>query len=250
MPNNIDNIISVLGSPDDVSAFVATARGQHPKTGDAGRFAEEDNGVRPVKAFNFHSLVPLPPEYSTRPYGDGSAGCGFDLECETWGVKWGSYTHKEPDRDPGLATYAFGTAWDAPYKVFLPKVAERFPALTFLLSWGGEGPTRGRMTFQGEKRTGRKDEYRDGDYPKYSDDMTADQERAWSAAYEAVTNVYLASHPLWVGLMIARRAGQNFKPAGVAPVLADWLQENGYDTLAATVRALDAGAKVGRMALR
>ncbi len=159
------------------------------------------------------------------------------------GIKWGSYTHKEPECDPGLATYTFGTAWDGPYKVFMPKVATRFPSLTFLLSWGGEGPTRGRMRFKGKRTAGKKDEYRDSDYPQYNDEMNAQMEAVWDENYRKVQNAYLTSHPLWVGLTLARRV--SFKRNVHPGVLADWIEEEGYPSLAASVRAVDANTVVG-----
>lgn len=245
MANNIENKLSVYGPPDAVSAFIAAARGRHPKTGDTeGPNARTE--PRPEQHFSFHALAPLPEEYGRISYGDrGASGrqrTGWDIEVETWGIKWGAYEHPAPECEPGLATYSFGTAWDGPHKVFMPKVARRFPALLFLLSFGGEGPTRGRALFTDRGKIGGAEEYRKEDY---ADVRPADEDDgkpgAWDA-YEAAQNARLTSHLLWVGWVIAHRAGRTFAPKGCAPVLADWLEEFGLERLAKTIRETDGSA--------
>lgn len=238
MPNHVDNKLSVLGPPKSVSAFVATARGRRPKSGDKdGENATVGDG--PEVPLNFHSLVPLPEEYGTNPYGDMSARSGINLEREAWGIKWGAYRdQREPECEPGLATYAFRTAWNGPHIIFMPKVAKRFPGLLFLLSWGGEGPTRGRALFTGRRTIGGEEKDRNEVYPVWCDDDGNELPGGYEK-YKAVQNARLATHLLWVGWIIAHRAGRTFEPVGCAPVLADWLQENGWKKLAATVREMD-----------
>lgn len=245
MANTIDNLLSVIGEPAAVAAFVLTARGRHPRNGDAGeptasgqgRYASKPEG--PVNAFNFHTLVPLPADYSINPYGDGSERSGFKLEVETWGIKWGSYAHGEPVTDPGAATYSFQTAWDGPHEVFMPKVSLRFPDLLFLLSWGGEGPTRGRALFAGGLKTGGLDGYRDEDYRDHIPaEEKEDEPGAWDA-HQAVQNARLIGHPLWLALTLTRWLGTPFDSATPALVLADWLQDRGLNNHASLVRGTD-----------
>lgn len=232
MPNHVDNTVTVLGTEEDVAEFIRCARGVHPPTGDK----EEANSdvARPKQSFSFHALVPLPAEYSTVSYSPNYANRnganGYDMEYQTWGIKWGAYDHREPTVDPGVATYRFQTAWSAPHAVFLPKVAQRFKRLTFLLSWGGEGPTRGRAVFYKNTKIGGGDEYKAEDYPLGED-------TDWDA-YQAVQNIRQTTHDLWVGWTVARLAGRTFDVNVHPGILADWLDEAGLAQLAAAVRAL------------
>jgi hypothetical protein len=161
------------------------------------------------------------------------------MEMETWGIKRCSYS-SSVECDPGLATYRFETAWQAPHEVLLPKVAARFPELLFLLSWGGEGPTRGRAWFRGNKSAVKDEPYRERDYPDGEDDEEAER------AYFHTQYARERTHPLWVGLTLAALAGHPFDPKSApGPILADWLQEQGWEHLAERVRQLDPTEPVG-----
>jgi hypothetical protein len=256
MPTLVQNALSVVGEPDGVAEFVASARGRLPPTGDKPRKPRK-NEPQPVgvpmseyvQEFCFHALVPLPPRYSEVPYnahnllnrkgGDG----GFQMECDTWGTKWGAM-NTWIECDPGAATYHFETAWCAPHEIFLPKVAARFPNLLFLISWCGEQPTRGRAWFRGPAAARRNEPYRAHDYPTPGPE-DRDKPGAWDA-FEGVADARRRTHPLWVGLTLAVRGGYAFDPArSPGPVLADWLQERDYHVLAAQVRGLDPTEPVG-----
>lgn len=207
-----------------------------PATGDVeGGNSEIGQGKkRSPESFCFHSLVPLPPQYSQRAYGDGRPGNGFDLECETWGVKWGAYDQKKPVLENGLATYRFTTAWSAPTK-FVGKVYPQWPALYFWLSWGGEGPTRGRATFGANDPIPaviQDEKYRKEDYPR-EEDFDDDEEA--HRAYKAVEQLRMTEHPFWVARQIAVRSGMEFAEGACEP-LYDWILERGLDKLAASMR--------------
>lgn len=244
MPNYIDNLLTLIGPTDDVTAFIAAAHGRHPPSGDT-KGVNTEIGKGEGSPFNFHSLVPLPDEYSKVPYGtETRTANGYDMECATWGIKWGAFSANnqklaKPIRDPSAATYTFRTAWDGPHKVFMPKVSKRFPSLLFLLSWGGEGPTRGRAAFSTGGKRGGEEPHRKEDYPKWVDEEGYEiPERL--AMYNAVQNARLTSHALWCGFTIAHRAAHPFDPSTPPSILADWIQEEGYDNLAAQVRATPA----------
>jgi hypothetical protein len=123
-------------------------------------------------------------------------------------------------------------------------VAARFPDLLLLISWRTETPTRGRAWFRGSASARRGELRRARDYPKPKPE-DEDKPGAWDA-YERAANARLRTHPLWVGLTLAARDGRPFDPAGApGPVLADWLEEHDYPTLAAEVRQLDPAEPVG-----
>jgi hypothetical protein len=249
LPNVISNALSVCGTPEGVNAFVSAAYGRMPQTGNKLKRGEK-RAERPIEELCFHALVPLPDAYSKVPYSlPQETGDGKSMEWDTWGVKWGAYGVDGPEHDSGVVSYRFNTAWYAPHVVFLPKVAQRFPELLFLLSWGGEGPTRGRAWFWGAKSAAREEPYCEKDYPA----PNADDENkpgAWDE-FERATYARRRTHPLWVGLTLAELAGHPFDPKSApGPVLADWLQEQGWEKLAAEVRELDAAEPVGRCPTR
>lgn len=110
MPNHVTNILTAVGDEAAVNRFVAAARGKMPTTGDPPG-NRNFCGTReiPVEPFCFHSLVPLPKEYGRVPYDSGAGRCGYKMEVEAWGVKWGAYEHKEPLVESGVATWHFRT---------------------------------------------------------------------------------------------------------------------------------------------
>ena len=77
-------------------------------------------------------------------------------------------------------------------------------------------------------------------------DTETEDEPGAGDAFQAATDARCRTHPLWVGLTLAALAGHPFDPkAGPGPVLADWLQEHGWQALATSVRELDATEPVG-----
>lgn len=225
MPNHVRNYLTIHGPVAEVACFVAAARGRHPKPGD---MTAEEYGKAKEEPFCFHSLVPLPSEYTQYPYGDSSERSGFNLEVEAWGIKWGAYRQQAPVTDPSLVTYAFTTPWKPPTS-FLGKVTPKWPALLFLLSWGGGGPTRGRATFRRGNEVDISDEpYRREDYPQ-EEDFASDNE--YWRHYEEAEHRFLTGHSRWVLSVAAIGAGKDFPPpdgSGIDP-LADWATEQGYE---------------------
>lgn len=197
MPNHIDNRLTIAGPPEDVSAFVAQARAATPAPGLsrnplAAKVEAAIRDERPVIPLSFHAIVPLPKAYETEPY--DPFGCA--AERAAWGVKWGAYGIAEPELSEGRATYKFQTAWGPP-GVWLARASEAWPTLDFLLSYGGEGPARGRIRFRGgESLHDQHDDYRAEDYPSESD--YGEDDDAYFDAYKAAEHVYLQSHDEWV----------------------------------------------------
>src|SRR5262245_59929551 len=134
MANQIRNTLTVVGEEEELNRFIAAARGRPPRSADSED--DESNKDEPKEeALCFHSLVPLPESYGEVPYGltQGFATCGFDLEVETWGVKWGAYDQKGPfQTKEGDEVYSFTTAWSPPTK-FLENVAKQWTRLEFFL---------------------------------------------------------------------------------------------------------------------
>lgn len=238
MPNHIDNVLSIVGPAAEASRFRAAAVGVRPPTGDRPGSANY-GPPGPPSVFNFHSLVPLPEEYSRVPYGDGGARQGIDIERDAWGIKWGAYNPGPVVEDPGCLTYRFRTAWSEP-SAFLAKLAPRWPLLTFRLSYGGEGPCRGVGLWHGTLAEFADDGWpREGgwpDYPREADYTRGEQfddDAHWRAA-EVVTHKCRADHPRRLALW---RAGATLAADVPDGVLADWLEEvAGWPLHAAMVR--------------
>ena len=203
MPNYIDINLSVMGKDQDLGAFTRQAKGTRKPTGDLPTFPDGRENLNydcaanpPHSVFEFDRLIPLPESYSQFPY----SSHGYNLEVQTWGIKWGAFRHKPPKFEEGCATYWFRCAWEAP-RVFLEKVSERWPDLWFVVSYGGEGPVCGRFTLH-------KGEYLDNiandTGPSFdggmSDEEWEEQHEAWVSAYqnahEAYTKLVLFTHIL------------------------------------------------------
>lgn len=147
MPNYIDINLSVMGKDQRLGEFTKQAKGPRKPTGD---LPTHPNGTKnhnydcaenpPSSVFEFDRLIPLPESYSQLSY----SSHGYHLEMQTWGIKWGAFGHKQPRFEEGCATYWFRCAWEAP-RVFLEKVSKQWPDLWFVVSYGGEGPVRGRF---------------------------------------------------------------------------------------------------------
>lgn len=214
MPDHIKNFLTVWGEPDLVALFTEKAKGRLPV------FADTRNPRTESEPFSFHALVPLPPEHIHTDYG---RGVGMRMEVDAWGLKWGAYDHgKEPLVDPGLVTYRFTTPWEAPHKVFLPKVAAAWPELAFCLAWGGEGPCRGRGWFVRQARSVLDEPYSKAIWPE--DDPNLDEDENYARS-QAVTDLYLLRHAIHAAEAIAGHRGFAFDDV---PILADWMMDQGW----------------------
>lgn len=201
MPNHVQQRLTVAGTPGDIEAFVATARGAGPATGDGPDSCNKHESLCLI-ALSFHMIAPLPDEYSMHPYGDRGS-VGIELERKLWGTKWGPYDISEDSpriaEDKSTATYDFTCAWGPPVEA-LRRASLRYPTLRFFLSWGGEGPCRGRHMFDRGKTTfARSDNYERDIKP----DMPSDEEyeKDEDSAYErgkVAERKYIDSHDVWV----------------------------------------------------
>lgn len=220
MPNHVRQRLTVVGSKDDVDAFVVTARGARPTTGDD---PDQFHGPYKMKVepLCFHVIAPLPDTYSAHPYGDRES-VGYNLESKGWGVKWGPYdVDKESPRmsdDGTRATYDFTCAWGPPVMA-LRRASFRYPTLRMFLSWGGEGPCRGRHALErGEICVEIEDDYETEIAPDMpSDEEYEADERAASAKGDAAERKYIESHDAWVDEQIGGRALQALRPLALAP---------------------------------
>ncbi len=136
-----------MGKDQLLGEFTRQAKGQRKPTGDLPTLPDGQKNPNygcaenpPSSVFEFDRLIPLPESYSQFPY----SSHGYDLEAETWGIKWGAFNHAPPKFEEGCATYWFRCAWEAP-RFFLEKVSLFWPDLWFVVSYGGEGPVRGRF---------------------------------------------------------------------------------------------------------
>lgn len=121
MPNWCSNNLRVIGADEDVKRFKEQAAGRPPWN---------VGGERPPNVFNFHSLVPVPPEIVTAGY----QAAGYHWERANWGCKWGACDSSLTDEWAGTLIYSFDTAWVPPIP-FLEKLAPQWPALKFLLDY-------------------------------------------------------------------------------------------------------------------
>lgn len=137
MPNWCNNKITVVGTPDDISGFVAAARGMPVKYAPQP-WDNEEKEREPVE-FSFHALVPLPES----AIGSDYTKTGYDAEHQTWGIKWGACDIVAGPHSDRVARYAFDTAW-SPGQKFWEKVVAKWPRLIFMLSYWEEYPSRGR----------------------------------------------------------------------------------------------------------
>lgn len=231
LPNYIRNVLTAHGPAEIVAKFVAQAKGRPPRTGDKplnpdGTHNSGYHKDEPAERdFCFSRLVPLPARFSQVPYGDGAKGCGYDLECETWGIKWGAFTIQTPIIDAKLVTYRFETAWHAPIDKFLPQVARDWPDLKFLINWGGEGPVRGHGAAHGKKAEFKCYEYNDGSWPKEDPTLTEEQ----NIAREKFHTYHLVLHHARIlARVISSVYGYWFKEDVPNEVLADWLEDNEF----------------------
>ncbi len=245
MPNHVCNTLTAFGPPEAVAELVAAARGK------PGCWDDPDG----EKPFSMDALVPVPRRPLTAAeraqraslLGDPDAPdtCTVDDQRAVWGVKWGAYAeHDDVDAvtaevDPGCVTFQFVAAWGPPTDL-LETLGMRWPALTFLLSYGGEGPTAGRLRVAGGRPPETHDtEYSKADYPQLADDAGEAEEDAWYAAHREVEQRFRRDHPRWVALSVLAAAGRPFKPDAPPPIVADALDDlDAYGRLAARLRTL------------
>lgn len=189
MPNHIDINLSIMGKDQWLGEFTRQAKGTRKPTGDLPTYPNGsknynyDCGTNPPSSvFEFDRLIPLPESFSQFPY----SSHGYNLEIETWGIKWGAYGHKPPRFEEGCATYWFRCAWKAP-RTFLEKVSMNWSDLWFVVSYGGEGPVRGKFTLH-------KGEYLENveniDYTYYEDEDEEGRYDAWVNAYRSSHEAY------------------------------------------------------------
>jgi hypothetical protein len=193
MPNHVKIKLTIKGPDEDVKRFVTQARGRPPATGDAPGHINANRDDLPEMPLNFHSVVPLPAEYGKVPYSSLGKPNGCDMECETWGAKWGAYDQEEPVVEEGCASYSFTCAWGHPDK-WLRKAAASWPALKFFMSYGGEGPTRGRFTYQRDKEPKRWPEKGAARYP--SDDEGLDDDE-YGEQHDLAEEHFIRTHRAW-----------------------------------------------------
>lgn len=197
MPNHVQQKLTIFGSKKDVEAFVVTARGAAPFTGDP--IVDGQTGERQelyIKPLCFHLIAPLDDRYSKETYGRGPS-IGFAEERNKWGVKWGAYDCSEPviSEDGTRATYSFTCAWSYP-KLALERANQRYRSLQFFLSWGGEGPALGRLRVLHGRSMILHDLFGSDDFPEKPEGM--DDDTYYDTIYEAQVNRYLTSHEQWV----------------------------------------------------
>lgn len=150
-----------------------------------------------IVPLSFHQIIPLPEQYSQVPYGRLEKPNGYDIEYETWGVKWGPYETKGPTPVDGGFTYEFTTAWVCP-KIWLAKASAIWTDLLFIASYGGEGPTRGVIVLKaGHELMDRDDHHEECNYPKYDDELAAkdpEYEDRYSREYNDIQSHRLRTH--------------------------------------------------------
>lgn len=242
MPNHINNTLSVAGDPAEVARFMDAARGIPLEPGPRNRFRAVGEVPPREMPLDFGSLNPLPSESTERSYND----FGYEAEIAAWGVKWGAYDQQDPIVEGGIATYEYTTTWGIGYD-FHSIVAENWPALTFLLSYGGEGPVRGRIAFRGDAEDGsvEDDDEFAKEFPEEPDSERDEDSDAWKE-YEAkpdyATHCPQVTHPLWLAHHLS---GYSFDP-GTGEPLRDWLIAHDHSGLAGRIAGL-AGKHPGPM---
>lgn len=121
MPNWVFNSLNVKGPIKEVKKFARQAKGKNSVT-------------LKNKLLEFNKFIPIPDNIVN------NNELRLDWEKKNWGVKWGAcnvefddpITRKESDLK--VINYWFDTAW-IPAELFVEKVKEMFPKLTFELEW-------------------------------------------------------------------------------------------------------------------
>lgn len=200
MPNHCRIRLSVVGEHNRLVEFKTAARGRHPNTGDELGSCNHHEGERPEEELCFHSLVPLPEEYSKAPYDDrsakeaGFAAGGYEMERAAWGVKWGAYDQERPILDGNMLHYSFTCAWGTPHRLF-EQVSKNWPDLTFAVSAGGEVDSPWREVWVNGVQS--VIEHPIGDEPARPTQMTDEEEEAYWEAWGAWQDRVLNEHVGW-----------------------------------------------------
>lgn len=111
MPNNIKNIITFTGDPNEIQDLVERIKGV------------DDHGIE--ISIDFEKIIPMP-----------SGVDWYHWSVENWGTKWNAYHDYgyHPDCDDYLE---FETAWAAPHPV-VKKLSEMYPNLKITHKWADE----------------------------------------------------------------------------------------------------------------
>jgi hypothetical protein len=161
MPNHCRNVLSVIGA--GALEFAKKAKGHYPDYAQNPNFKHPEVVIEEQKPSElcYNQFIPVPQGLLERTFGaedykrqaekDGELllidGCvsGYDWQCKNWGTKWGAYD-EAPAKIKGddVVEYNFTTAWGAPVN-FIATVSTQYPEMTFVLSFGGEGPILGRI---------------------------------------------------------------------------------------------------------
>lgn len=199
MPNWVDQKLTIVGTKVDVEAFVVTARGASPVTGDE----EGCNNISKLSLneLSFHLIAPLTDDFSRRPYGDRDS-YGINAQRDGWSVKWGACECSEAEitHDGLRATYSFQCAWSPPVKA-LQRASLRYRSLLLILSWGGEGPCRGRHCFKAGKVVHRFEDVYAGsmgvEYDEATEKYGEDSDESY-AAHQKIESAYIDVHEKFV----------------------------------------------------
>lgn len=192
MPNWCDNKISVLGSKEDVDAFVKKANGlvQHYQPYD-----DEPADEETIVPFSFHQLVPIPDHIMAQKYDPA----GYSAERELWGVKWGSTDSVLEKHVDGRADYSFKTPWSSARR-FLLIASKDWPALIFMGSFSEESPSRGKYIIKnGVEAINVYEQYDKTKWPQHLENATDKEENDWYRdRYQPYTDFYVNNHDAWV----------------------------------------------------
>jgi hypothetical protein len=160
MPNNCRNVLSVIGK--QAKEFADKAKGVYPnyRQGTMPPADVTDNVRESQLCFN--NFIPVPQGLLERTYGAeydekqaeengvnlvaiDNCMSGYDWQSENWGTKWGTYDEAPVKiKFEDVVEFDFTTAWGPPVN-FVATVSKQYPEMTFILSFGGEGPILGRM---------------------------------------------------------------------------------------------------------
>ncbi len=157
MPNWCNNLLTIVGPPEQIAEIVVKAYQKYSVLGD-GDICE--------KVFSFQNLVPIPADILDQPYDPFI----YKAEHKYWGAKWGACNSKIVAQKEQYVTYSYDTAW-CPGETFLLSLSAQYPECYLILSYAEEMPSRGRYVIHNgnfEKRIDEK--YRDYVLKAPSDD--------------------------------------------------------------------------------
>jgi len=202
MPNWCNNILSVIGPKEVVDLFVAKARGTRARYKPDEWEKRHGFGKQDPEVYElcFNALSPVPDNVLEAGYNGGGInvpGSGYRWQSDNWGTKWEASELTADRVDDRHVRYTFNTAW-APPEGVIRHASIDFPALSFLLSFSEEFPSRGRMLYKG----GRRRVYVEETCPERSEipglEEAGDDDDACYAAYEAWQDHYVDLHDDWI----------------------------------------------------